>query len=168
MSKKRLTYTFKPNGLNDIKKYIDQGHMKDEFQRVIETEIKPSIAKGISPVKGQRNFAKYKDPKKYPGDRKQSNKPNLKLSGDMLKEYVARSSKQGEVTIGIPSDAPDDIKIRANANQKGTMTKGGEVAIAARPFMIKDGEEFNSKISIAIRKAFVSVITKALKSMKGR
>lgn len=168
MSKKAITFTFKPNDLEKIKDLVDGHEMEREFQRVIDTEIKPSIAKGISPVRGKRNFAKYKNPPKYPGDRKQSNKPNLELSGEMLKEYVARKSDGISVTIGIHGDAPEDILIRANANQDGTMTKGGEVAIAARPFMIKDGEEFNSKISIAIRKAFVSVITKALKSMKGR
>lgn len=168
MSKKSVTFTFKPNDLANLERLISGDDMEREFQRVIENEIKPSIARGISPVRGKRNFSKYKDAKKYPGDRKQSNKPNLELSGEMLKEYVARKSDGISVTIGIHGDAPEDILIRANANQNGTMTKEGEIAIAARPFMIKDGEEFNSKISIAIRKAFVSVITKALKSMKGR
>jgi|JI10StandDraft_1071094.scaffolds.fasta_scaffold02886_15 phage gpG-like protein len=168
MSKKSVTFTFKPNDLANIEMHIHKGDMQREFQRVIETEIKPSIARGISPVRGKRNFAKYKNPARYPGDQKQSNKPNLELTGEMLKEYVARESDGISVTIGIHGDAPEDVLVRANANQNGTVNKNGEVAIAARPFMIKDGEEFNSKISIAIRKAFVSVITKALKSMKGR
>lgn len=167
MSKKSITFTFHPNGLKEISGLVDRSGMATEFQKVIDTEIKPSIAKGISPVRGKRNLAKYKNPAKYPGDVKQSNKPNLNLSGEMLSEYVARPADGIAVTIGIHKDAPEDIRIRANANQFGT-TSGGEVAIAARPFMISEGEEFNSQISVAIRKAFVSVITKALKSLRGR
>lgn len=165
----KLTYKFNPGDLANIARKISVSDMEREFQFIIDREIKDSISKGISPIKGKRNFAKYKDKDKYPAGQKQSNKPNLNLTGEMLSHYKARGLK-GEiaVTIGIHGNAPKDVKVRAEANQGGTKTKNGSVAIAARPFLIQQGEEFNSKISVAIMKAFATVISKALKSMKGR
>mgnify|MGYP001195900596 CR=1 FL=1 len=167
--KLKVNFVFNPNDLKDIAAKVDEGYMQQQFQYIVDKEIKDSISKGISPVRGKRSFAKYKDKNKYPGDKKQSNKPNLKLTGELLDNYTARTvSGEIAVTIGIHSDASDFVKTKANANQNGTKTKGGEVAIAARPFIIQEGEEFNSQISIAIMKAFANVISKALKSMKGR
>lgn len=177
--------------------------LAEDIRYTIESMIKPTIQKGISPVKGERTFAPYKDPKKYPGDKKASNRPNLTLSGEMLKHYEAKEDRSDfAVTIGIHSDAPDDIRVRADANQFGTESetskqarasrlqirkdfkgkskserflakkeqdrlKGLRKGIAARPFVPQRNQTFNSNITVAIRDAFATILSKALKRLKG-
>lgn len=168
MSKKQVvTYTFNKGALSNLEKLVDQKQMASEMQKIINSEIKPTIAKGISPVKGMRNFPKYKDKNKYPGDKKQSNKPNLNLTGEMLKEYKAKAHAD-HVSVGIHSDASEFVQTKAKANNFGTKTKDGREAIPARPFVPVKQQFFNAKINIAIRDAFARVLWKVTKSLKGK
>lgn len=169
MSKKKTEFVFKPGALKNIASIVDMRLMAAEVKKVIESDVKPTIARGISPVRGERNFAKYKDKEKYPGDLKQSNKPNLNLTGAMLREYDARpAGKPLSVTMGVHRDAPEDIRARAIGNNFGTKSKGGGEGIPARPMVPGEGQEWTSKISVALRDALATVVMKAFKSLKGR
>ena len=53
-------------------------------------EMKDLISKGISPIQGDGKFPKYKNPKRYPGNRKPKSPVNLKLTGDFLNELKFR------------------------------------------------------------------------------
>ncbi len=118
-----LTERFK-----DIVKSASARELENEMRAIVHTEILPLIDKGLSPVKGFRNFQKYKNPKKYPGDSKPSNKPNLRSAGKfegqdhMLSHYKAKTSSVGglSTTVGIHRDAPERAKMLAGVHNNGT------------------------------------------------
>lgn len=145
----------------DVFKKVDGQKLERELNFILTREVLPTIDKGLSPVSKQRAFAKYKDPKKYPGKLKQNNKPNLTLTGEMLSYYEARVDKNDPLnaTMGIHSDAPERDKMLANVHGKGTRKD-----IPRRAFIPdqKKGETFTAKITAAIRRAFGFVISEAL------
>lgn len=170
----------------------------DLTNRIVKTEILPSIARGISPVEGVKTFAKYKNPAKYPGDRKPSNKPNLNLTGDMLSFYEARPSQSPlTLKIGIHSDAPELVMTKAVANNEGTESAESKAArreikaikksrpsksnraakrelkakffgIVARPFIPRGSQSFTKKITLEIRKAHAYCLSEALNRIKSK
>ena len=163
-----LTERFK-----DIVKSASARELENEMRAIVHTEILPLIDKGLSPVKGFRNFQKYKNPKKYPGDSKPSNKPNLRSAGKfegqdhMLSHYKAKTSSVGglSTTVGIHRDAPERAKMLAGVHNAGTNPN-----VPVRRFvpMQSEAETFTAKINSAVRKAFRYVIGRALKQGKGQ
>lgn len=129
-----------------FKKLVDEKFAEDVDREVV-SEIKKLISAGVSPVETNagRRFKGYKDPDSYPNKQKQKRPVNLRLSGDMLSYYVARVVNGLTLRLGI-QDAPEEIKIRAQANNVGTGSKDGEFGIAARRFVPLKGETF--KISV--------------------
>lgn len=201
MSKKTVTTTFRldPRLFEEIAgSSVSKKQLRDEVEYVVNQKILPMIDRGISPIKGEKAFTAYKDPKKYPGKLKAANRPNLTLTGKMLSYYEAQESKGGDlsVTIGIHKDAPDDVRVRADANQFGTESATSRSArerfkesrkfklsksarkklreaasrlrkgIAARPFIPRFQQQFTPSIMVAIRSAFATVLSKALKRRK--
>jgi hypothetical protein len=140
--------------------------LQNELQNVIHSEILGVIDKGLSPVKGYRNFAKYKNPKRYPADRKPSNKPNLRLTGEMLANYKAKAQVRNELsaTMGIHQDASERSQLLTKVHNDGTKH------IAMRRFIPKQsaGETYTAKINAAIRRAFEYVLSRAIKSGRGQ
>jgi hypothetical protein len=159
------------NRLPDLLKSASTRQLQIELDAVIKAEVLPLIGKGLSPVKGQRTFTKYKDPKKYPGDfnkgNKQSNKPNLYLTGEMLSNYKAKAYNQGGLSgsMGIHRDASQRSKLLA-----GVHNNGENKNVPMRPFIPKQdqGESYTAKITSSIRKAFKYVLGRALNNNKGR
>lgn len=151
---------------SDTIKAASARELQNELQKVIHSEILGVIDKGLSPVKGYRNFAKYKNPKKYPADLKQSNKPNLRLTGEMLSNYKAKAQVRNELsaTLGIHDDASERSLLLAGVHNKGTEH------IAMRRFVPdqKAGETYTAKINAAIRRAFEYVLSRAIKSGRGQ
>lgn len=151
----------------DLKKKIAENfsnrQLADDIDKTIVPMIKDTIERGLSPVAGKRMFDKYKNPKKYPAKLKPSNKPNLKLSGDMLSEYKTKpSSEPNAVTVGIHSDASKESRVKANANNNGTEH------IPARRFIPWSGETFTTKITLETKKIFAQALGKALKIRRNK
>lgn len=158
----------------------------DLVNKIVVDKIKPLIASGLSPVEGERMFQKYKNPEKYPGKLKASNKPNLKLSGEMLYNYVAKPGDEDmTVTIGIHKDSGEDVLTRAKANNEGTQgsaqtkiasstkdrklkaqIKAASKGIPARPFIPVKGKSYTRAIVLEIRKALGIVLSNAIKKGK--
>ena len=140
--KKKLSADLK----SKFKKLVDEKFAQDVNDEVVG-EIKKLIAAGVSPVETNagRRFKGYKDPDSYPNKKKQKRPVNLNLSGEMLSYYVARAINGLTLRIGI-LNAPEDVKVRAQANNEGTGTKDGESGIAARRFIPLKDETF--KISV--------------------
>lgn len=159
---------------SDTIKAASARELQNELQKVIHSEILGVIDKGLSPVKGYRNFAKYKNPKKYPlgnqkaMDAKQfgANKPNLRLTGEMLANYKAKAQVRNELsaTMGIHQDASERSQILTKVHNDGTKH------IAMRRFIPKQsaGETYTAKINAAIRRAFEYVLSRAIKSGRGQ
>lgn len=145
--------------------------LQNELNTIIQTQILPTIDKGLSPVKGQRAFKKYKDPKKYPGDLKPSNKPNLNLTGKMLSDYKAYAQTRNnklEASMGVHTNATFRsqklAKFRSQMLAKVHNT-GSNKYVPERPFIPRQSkaEDFNAKITASIRRAFATIIKRALK-----
>ena len=69
--------------LRDAVKPIDKATATSAAEATIDA-MKATIARGVSPIRGNGRFPKYKDPKKYPGKLKPKTPVNLHLTGDML------------------------------------------------------------------------------------
>lgn len=121
----------------------------DDMNREVMGEVDRLMDAGVSPVRsveGGRRFKGYKNPAKYPGDKKAKRPTNLYLTGLMRAFYLVVKISGVRVSFGIPSNAPKDVKDRAEANNVGTVNSKGEVAIAARRFIPLAGETYTVSI----------------------
>lgn len=128
-----------------LNKVVDDQFVARIQNEVVDGEIKRMIAAGTSPVQsveGGRRFAGYKNPDKYPAKKKAKRPVSLYLSGLMMSWYKAVRVSGRTIQMGIPSDAPMEVKDRAQANNEGTVNEKGEIAIAARRFIPLKGETF--------------------------
>lgn len=151
----------------NLKRQIQENFKNERWANGVKRGVLPQILglidRGISPVKGRRMFPKYKDPDKYPGGLKPSNKPNLKLENKMLKHYDVRPHQEMlTITLGIHADAPEEERIKAIANNEGTKNSKGEVAIAARRFIPLKNESYSTSIMLEIRKIFATILSRAI------
>jgi hypothetical protein len=148
-----------------IQKVVDQSFVSDMQREVVDGEIKRLINGGVSPVRsveGGRRFKKYKNEKKYPGKKKAKRPVNLFLSGDMLSWYKAKMINGVRVSLGIPTDAPGEIKDRAIANNIGTTNSKGEIAIAPRRFIPLAGETYAVSVIRKLKSLYARKIKKLL------
>lgn len=147
-----------------MKGFVTERFAQKVQDEVINGTIKPLIDAGVSPVQSVENtrrFKGYKDPKKYPNDRKQKRPVNLKLTGKMLERYRARKVNGTTLEMGILSSAPEDVRVRAEANNLGTVNSKGEVAIAARRFVPIRGETF----AVSVMRRLKDLYAKRLKEI---
>lgn len=145
----KVSSKYRATMVNKIRQTVDDAFIDRMQTEVVDGEIKRLIAAGVSPVdsvEGQRRFKGYKDPEKYPGTRKAKRPVNLWLTGVMLQWYKAVKISGVRLTLGIATNAPDDVKVRAEANNIGTINKKGEVAVAARRFIPLPGETFRVSV----------------------
>jgi hypothetical protein len=118
-------------------------------------EIKDRIAAGISPITGKR-FQSYKNPKKYPGNKKPSRPVNLYLSGDFLRSLRTRfrSGKNPIITVYF-TKALSELKEQGHREGANGQRK--------RPIIPQGKEGFTDGILTAVRKVFRMVLDKDLK-----
>jgi len=136
-----------------IRSKLVDGNFNNQVKQSIIPEIKNTILAGVSPVKGNRRFAAYKDKVKYPGIRKPSRPVNLKLTGAMLNEYTSEIVDSKTVRLGISKNASEEIKTYAEANNVGTEH------IKARRFVPLRGESYNVTIMRKIKDLFAKRIS---------
>jgi len=168
MFKIKVKSNFRSTLTNKIKQTVDDNFIQEMQREVVEGEIKKLIAAGVSPVisvEGDRRFKGYKDPESYPAKKKAKRPVNLWLSGVMLAWYKAVRVNGLRLTLGIATNAPSDVKTRAEANNIGTVNKKGEVAIAARRFIPLVGETFRVSVVRKIKLLYAQRI-KSLVSKK--
>ena len=191
MSKKFKSKNVEVEWAFDLNKTLRDNFSNKEWsdlsESIVNGVILRKIDKGLSPVNGVRMYAKYKDPKKYPGDRKPSNKPNLTLTGEMLSYYKSNpGSEPMSISLGLHSGTPDDVMTRAKANNQGTQKIKSETpsqeniskrskknsirkqqkelkGIPARPFIPVKGQTYTRDIILEIRKLFAYCLNQAIK-----
>ncbi len=143
MAKVKVTVRFKI--AESIKRFLTQDDVQ-HIANMLRDESKEMIAAGISPVRGERKLAKYKNPKSYPGDLKNKSPVNLKLTGEMLDWLRAVKKSETIIEFGIPKNAPTEVQARARYHQEGTEN------MAARPFIPSgDGQEFAMSIMAKLK-----------------
>jgi hypothetical protein len=149
MFKVKIKSNLKVEVLNRLRNTVDAKFVNDMQNEVVDGEIVRLIKAGVSPVRsveGGRRFKGYKNPESYPNKKKAKRPVNLELTGAMLLWYLVRKISGVRMSFGIPSDAWDDVKERAEANNVGTVNSKGEVAIAARRFIPLAGETYNVSV----------------------
>jgi hypothetical protein len=167
MFKVKVSSKFRAVLANKLKGTVDSKFIQDMQTEVVDGEIKRLIAAGVSPVdsyEGGRRFRGYKDPKKYPGKQKAKRPVSLYLSGVMLSFYRAVKVSGTRITLGIPTNAPEDVKVRAVANNVGTVSESGKEAIPARRFIPLKGETFRISVLRKIKNLYARRIKDLLSS----
>ena len=121
-------------------------------------QMKKLIKSGISPIKGNGRFPRYKNPDSYPGDRKPKSPVNLELTGQMLDALTpsTKPSKSGHASV-ISYEGIE-------ANKKESGHRAGVNGQPKRPTIPIDrqGESFAAtieRIVIGIFKARIKQIT---------
>lgn len=198
MASSKITVKWNFKFKEKIKDNFSNRQFADMVNSIINNNVLRKIDNGLSPVDKVRMLAKYKDPKNYPGDLKQSNKPNLTLTGNMLSNYEARPTEEDmTISVGIHDDAPEIERIKANAHNYGTQgnlkaakqakknvfarTKNRQLrrmarktveksakGIPARPFIPTKGRTFTRDIILEIRKAFAYCLKQAIQRGKNK
>jgi hypothetical protein len=161
--------------LDDVLNNTSKRTLQQELTKVIDSQILPTLEKGLSPVAGERVLKRYSEGYKnsiksgrYSQYGKNPSPATLKLSGNMLSFYTAKTddSKPNTATIGIHKDADKEVIELAGYHQKGTDK------MPARPFIPDEdrNQRFTAKIERAIRAAFSLVLSNALRDQlnKGR
>lgn len=106
----------------------------------VVAEIKRTVAKGISPISGKR-FPAYKNPARYPGDRKPKRPVNLYLTGQML----------GALAFRIKNGAIDIYLRGAKANAKEQGHRDGANGQPKRPIIPQGDETLTRGIQARVR-----------------
>lgn len=101
----------------------------------VTDKMKSLIEKGISPIKGNGRFPGYKNPDKYPGDRKPKRPVNLWLSGDFISSLDAKEfpAKHGYVT---------EIFYKGDQDKKESGHREGVNGQPKRPTIPQGDEQF--------------------------
>lgn len=168
MFKVKVKTNIKAEAINKLKRTVDEQFAQQIQTEVVDGEIKRMIAAGVSPVQsveGGRRFKGYKEPDKYPGKKKAKRPVSLWLTGEMLSWYRSWRTSGVRLSFGIPSAAPQEVKIKAEANNVGTMNEStGQVAIAARRFVPLRGETFAVSVMRKLKKLYAQRIKTLLSS----
>ena len=137
-----------------IRGALEQKRTKERVGNQVINDMKASLAKGISPVRGERRFPAYKDPKRYPRDLKPRRPVNLYLSGDMLAALKFKPLSGTGVSIGI-TDREQARKAKAHQTGDG---------VPKRRFVpTEKGEEFTVTITRRLRDLYASIIYDIIK-----
>lgn len=145
MAKVKVTTKFQI--LELIDKFVDNA-TANALGKTVAEEALDNIAEGLSPVRGYGRFERYKDRKKYPGDRKPSRPVNLYLTGSMLRGYWYRLGREkNTVEVGMVRGSSSD-KEKAKAHNEGTEY------MAQRKIVPGEGEEWSVTIMRAIRDVY--------------
>ncbi len=150
---------------DDLDKFKKQVNKFTDMKRLNEREtvtlarawvekIKEEIARGLSPLT-RKKFPKYKDPERYPGDRKAHAPVNLELSGDFLADLkvknVITSGKQIVVNLGYGSQ---------KSRNKELGHRDGANGQPKRPTLPEGNEDFSSFLNKELTAAYVKLIEK--------
>ncbi len=123
--------------------------------------IRRNVARGNSPVKGYGKFVPYKDPEKYPGNRKPASPVNLSLTDQMLGALGYKVKKDG-IEFRFSSDL---AKKKAETHNEGSQ----EPKVPMRRFLpTGDGEVFTDDIQKEITKVMEQAFDETIKKSNSR
>ena len=139
--------------MEDIRKLISQPDNKKQVADLVISQMKTSIASGLSPVRGIGRFVEYKNPAKYPGDRKAKRPVNLYLTGEMLGALNFYPTSGPNVSIGI----------RGTLGKIAKYNNDGTEHVPRRHFMpTNEGEEYTVTITRSIRDLYARLVSDKL------
>jgi len=139
-------------------KRIPQSEIRQIGDLIID-EMLDRILRGQSPIQGKNRFPKYKNPLKYPGNRKPKTPVNLWLTGQFLKSLKATPIAGGgalERLININLD-------NRLARLKEEGHRIGQNGQPERPIIPIGSEKFQPRILIKAKKAYIELVKDYLK-----
>lgn len=113
-----------------------------EIGRGIVEDMLKMMNAGVSPIAGKR-FPQYKNPAKYPGDRKARSPVNLKLTGDFQNALRGRIQGTGKNSVTLQVGFFD----KENADKERGHREGANTQ-PIRPVIPKEGETFAKSIQL--------------------
>lgn len=144
---------------NGVKSKGDLSKLKSSsiksLGQLIIDQMLDLIASGISPITGQR-FQAYKNPVKYPADRKSQRPVNLRLTNQFLNSLVFKFKTGKKPTITIEFD-------NSFAEDKESGHRDGVGGQPKRPIIPNKSEGFSQGIISALRLLLTKVVDKDLK-----
>lgn len=118
----------------------------DEAGKYIVKSIKSAASVGKSSTMGERRFVAYKNPDRYPGNRKPKRPVNLYLDGHMFKALVYEPLVSKKIVRIHFNDDEQKKKAKVHLNGLGKVPK--------RNFMpVKKGEDF----TVSIKRGLVKI-----------
>jgi len=143
--------------LKNKKDVIDRATADEVGKQVVE-EMKNVISSGISPIEGVGKFPQYKNPKRYPGNKKSRTPVNLSLTGafqDAL-TYKSVDADSGKATEIFYKGNKEEIKERGHREGANGQPK--------RPTLPADsGQNFSARIRLIYTNLIRDRILKVLK-----
>jgi hypothetical protein len=142
--------------MTKLKNAITKEVAEDVGEVVTEGMLK-LIKGGISPIRGNGRFPRYKNPDKYPGDQKPKTPVNLELGGHFLNalSYVTQKSGGNYSTV---------IFYEGEENDKERGHRDGANGQPKRPTIPSEkGERFAATIEKEIIEIYEDAIDKASK-----
>jgi hypothetical protein len=143
--------------LKELKKPIDKATAEAVGDAIVSGMLE-KMARGQSPIKGYGPFPAYKDPKKYPGDRKPKRPVNLYLDGDFWNS-LTRKAKRGTTgydTVIFYQGKENDKKEQGHREGANGQPK--------RPTLPRGNQTFAESIRIA----FTKIYRQRLKDLKAK
>lgn len=129
----------------------------NEIGETVVGEAKRMISEGQSPVRGYGRFERYKDPAKYPGNRKNQRPVNLEDTGDMLAGYDYQVlASDDTVKVGMVNGSADEKKIAGYHNE-------GTAPMAQRRIVPGAGEEWAVSIMRKVRDVYEKRLSQLIK-----
>lgn len=130
----------------------------DNLGKSVVLTMKDLISKGISPILGNGRFPAYKNPDRYPGNRKPKSPVNLYLKGDFLNSLGSR-------VVDRPGGFSAEISYSSDQDIKETGHREGANGQPKRPTIPRtsDGERFSQTIQQAYLKIIFDAVSRITK-----
>lgn len=114
-------------------------------------EMKRDILSGLSPIKGMGRFPAYKNPKKYPANKKPQRPVNLYLTGEFLSDLYTEIDSYARVIVGYVGTLSIN---KEEGHREGVNTQ------PKRPTIPENRESFNEKLLNILRKSYRKALEK--------
>lgn len=142
-----------------VKEKADLSKLKtkslEQLGQLVIDEMLTRVASGISPITGKR-FQAYKNPKRYPADKKPQRPVNLRLTNQFLKSliYKVKPGKNPSIIIQFSNPFAEE---KESGHREGV---GGQ---PKRPIIPEKSEGFAIGIMTALRLLLTKLVDKDLK-----
>lgn len=153
----KVTTTIRSKTPKNLRNVINDKVLSRIQSEVIDTVIIPNMKAGSSPVRGKGRFKSYKNPEKYPGNKKSKTPVNLRNKGNLYKAYRGKKQDGKSLKIGI---IDKDVSVYSKAHNEGN-----ETTTARRHVPLK-GEQYSVKAMRRLKKIISDRILEILKGRK--
>lgn len=142
---------------------VSTSEIRNVGQTVVD-EMKSRIARGQSPIQGNGRFPRYKNPSKYPGNKKPHRPVNLELTGQFL------NSLQPTANARLANPLQRSVRIgftNTLARKKEQGHREGVNGQPSRPIIPDQnaGERLLARIRLRAQNEYLGILRKRLRQL---